>query len=99
MDGTGTVTFGVNNAAYTGSLTVNSGTLVAAGSQSTGSGELSIETSARLVDEVRGGEDHPDHGRTGSFDASTSRGPPAAGSGPAAVIGTAARSTTPASST
>lgn len=48
LDGTGTVTFGVNNAPYTGTLTVNSGTLVAAGSQSTGSGELTIETAGTL---------------------------------------------------
>lgn len=48
LDGTGTVTFGTNNGAYTGSLTVNSGTLVAAGSQSTGSGELTIETAGTL---------------------------------------------------
>ena len=49
MDGTGTVTLGTQNDGYTGSLTINSGTLAAAGSASTGSGELSIEAAGTLV--------------------------------------------------
>lgn len=48
FDGSGAVTLGGNNEAYSGTLTINDGTLVAAGSQSTGSGELSVELNGTL---------------------------------------------------
>jgi autotransporter-associated beta strand protein len=49
MEGTGTVTLGTQNDGYSGALTVTRGTVVAAGSWSTGSGQLSIETDGRLI--------------------------------------------------
>jgi autotransporter-associated beta strand protein len=49
VDGTGTVTLGTNNDPFTGVLQINGGTLVVAGSQSSGSGEIVIETAGTLL--------------------------------------------------
>jgi autotransporter-associated beta strand protein len=48
LDGSGTVTFGTGNVDFRGNVFVNAGTLVIGGSQSVGTGQLTIETDATL---------------------------------------------------